>query len=108
MNTFGDEISLQFADGAQYGEDHFSNGGSGIDRLGQADEIDAELLEQGQGAEQMRGGAGEAIEARDDDDVEFVGFRIAHEFVEAGRRSFAPETPVSIYSPAREKPRCWM
>jgi hypothetical protein len=55
----------------------------------------------------MRGRPGEAIEARDDDDVEFVGPGVGHEAIEGGSPVLGAGNASSMYSAAMAKPRCW-
>jgi hypothetical protein len=69
LHSFLNQRTFHFGDGAENREDQLPHGRGRVDRLVRAHEVDAEFLKLFEGAQQMRDGSGEAIEAGDQDEI---------------------------------------
>jgi hypothetical protein len=82
QHAFPDDVPLELRHGRQNMKDHLAHWRGCIDRFIQADELHPERSELLEGEHQVPRAAGESVEPRDYDGVEFPEFRIAHQLIE--------------------------
>ncbi len=77
LGALGDQRALELGDGAEHLQREHALRRRGVDRIAQRAEMRAALLQPLDDLEQMADGAGEAVEADDDEDV--AGGDLAHQ-----------------------------
>jgi hypothetical protein len=105
-DALADARAVETGDGGQDLQQHLAGGGAGVDRVAEADEADSGRFKVGTHLEQMQRRAPEAVQLRDDEDVEVAGQR--QQPGELGRSSRRPDTPASMNVPACSQPWAWM
>src|SRR5262249_43902431 len=90
----------EFRDGAEDVHLELPGRRRGVDAFAEADERDAERLQVVEQDDQVLQVASEAIQLSADDHIELRPPRILHRRSRAGRLSFVPLTPWSMYSTA--------
>jgi hypothetical protein len=100
-DTLGNQAALQLSHSTQDRKDHFAGGRAGIDVLREGDEVDSQGPELFEGPKQVRGRAGETVEAPYRYNIEAALGRIVHGGCSTRRGNCSPKLSPKATSGAR-------
>ena len=95
-HALDDDLALELGKGADDVEEQPAHGRGGVDRLGVADEVHAEVAELLQGRDQRAEGAGEAVVLPDQHAVEAAPAGVGHQGIEVGRAPAAAHVAAGL------------